>query len=149
MKEHYLKTSELFFSKEDYKITTVLGSCVAVCLWDSVLKFGGINHYLLPQREGSSENSIKYGDISIKELLNKFEKAGSNKNNLKAQIFGGAKILNDNFNIGEKNIEIAFEILKQNNIPVTNSDTGGLNARKIIYYNFNNKIDLITLNKIL
>jgi len=149
MKEHYLKTSELFFSKENYKITTVLGSCVAVCLWDNILKFGGINHYLLPKWDGRNGESIKYGDISLKKLLNEFNKAGSNKKNIQAKIFGGAKILNDNLNIGEKNIEIAFEILKQNNIPVTSSDTGGLNARKIIYYNFNNKIDLITINKIL
>ena len=149
MKDYYLKTSDIFVSKEDYKITTVLGSCVAVCLWDKKLKYGGMIHFLLPQWDKKREQSVKYGDLAINMLIDKMLELGSQNKNLQAEIFGGARMLNQNLNIGNKNVEIAFGILKHQNIPVVNSDTGGIIARKIIFYNLENKIKLIKLPKIL
>ncbi len=149
MKEYYLKTSEIFVSKEEYKITTVLGSCIAVCLWDRLEKYGGINHYLLPKSTEKNPIAIKYGDVSIQELIFRMNKLGSLTKNLEAQVYGGAQVLNEKLTIGKDNIKIAYTILDKHNINIVQSDTGGLIARKIIYYNTTNKIQLIKLNKIL
>jgi len=149
MEAYYLKTSELYVSRKSCKITTVLGSCVAVCLWDKELKYGGMNHFLLPQYNtySSYAPSPKFGDFAINDLILKMNNLGSRTKNLQASIYGGAKIFNIGLNIGEKNIAMAFDVLKRKKIPIIQSDTGGLIARKIIFYNIENKIDLIKIKK--
>ena len=63
--KHYLYPSALFVKKEGHMVTTVLGSCVAVCLYDKVMGIGGINHYMLPFWNGNELASPKYGNIAI------------------------------------------------------------------------------------
>lgn len=135
-KEHYLYPGFLLVEEAPYIVTTVLGSCISLCLWDPVTKTGGINHYMFPLWNGNGSLSFKYGDIAIRELIEKmFEKAG--KRNLIAKVFGGARVLQQSsgsLEIGDRNIEIAKEILKDNGIPIISSDVGGNMGRKIIFH---------------
>ncbi|MEA3450431.1 MAG: chemotaxis protein CheD [Bacteroidota bacterium] len=149
MEVYYLKTSELYVSRKSCKITTVLGSCVAVCLWDKELRYGGMNHFLLPQYNVNSSYapSPKFGDYAINDLILKMNNLGSKTSNIRAKVFGGAKIFNIGLNIGEKNIGMAFDVLKKRKIPIIQQDTGGLIPRKIIFYNIENKIELIKIKK--
>jgi len=133
---HYLLAGAIFAGREPHLVTTVLGSCVSVCLWDSVLRHGGINHFMLPLWNGEGLASPKYGNIAIAKLLERMFELGSDKRNLCAKVFGGGIVLNvkNSFmNIGERNIELAEAALKQAGIPVISADTGGSVGRKIIF----------------
>ena len=136
MNEYFLYPSSLFVSNKPYYIKTVLGSCVSVCLWDKVLKFGGMNHHLLPFWNGQGLASPKYGNIAIEKLIKKMISYGSKKENLKSKIFGGANLFvkkNEIFKIGERNIQIAKDVLHEHKIPIVNQNVGGHYGRKIIF----------------
>jgi len=140
---HFLYPAELFISKTPYQINTILGSCVAVCLYDPVLKIGGINHYMLPYWNGQGLASPKYGNIAIEKLIDKMLSLGSNKNNLKAKIFGGGEVIETQivqFHIGSRNIEIARQMLEEKKIPILNSSVGGKLGRKIEFITFTGEV---------
>ncbi len=115
-------------------ISTVLGSCVAVCLYDQQLRIGGMNHYLLPFWNGNGLQSPKFGNISIPKLIEMMLDMGSSARTMEAKIFGGASMnatMTSNMMIGEKNILVAREILQEYRIAVVASDVGGTQGRKI------------------
>ena len=134
---HFLYPSALFASKEPYIINTILGSCVGVCLYDPILRIGGINHYMLPLWNGQGLASPKYGNIAINKLIEKMLSLGCSTTNLKAKIFGGANIFESNllqFQIGERNIAIAIDLLKEYRIQIVSSSVGGTIGRKIQFF---------------
>ena len=136
MNNFFLYPSTFLAANKPTLITTVLGSCVAVCLWDRVKKIGGMNHYLLPLWNGVGLASPKYGNIAIEKMINKLIDYGSTKNNIQAKVFGGANLFKQKktqFKIGERNIEIALSFLKDYKIRIINQNTGGNYGRKIIF----------------
>jgi Chemotaxis protein; stimulates methylation of MCP proteins len=131
---HFLYPAELYVSKAPYQINTILGSCVAVCLFDPILNIGGMNHFMLPYWNGQGLASPKYGNIANEKLLDKMLSLGCNKNNLKAKIFGGGEVIETQivqFHIGTRNIEVAKLFLEEKKIPIVSSSTGGKLGRKI------------------
>ena len=140
---HYLYPSTLFANRELVHVITVLGSCIAVCLHDPYLSIGGINHYMLPLWNGQGLASPKFGNIAIEKLLSKMYSLGCRRENLVAKIFGGAMLLQSEgsvINIGARNIEIARDILSEQNIPIVTSNTGGNKGRKIIFNTKNGEV---------
>jgi chemotaxis protein CheD len=137
-KKHYLYPAGLFMNKDPYHITTILGTCVSVCLWDQSLKIGGINHFMLPLWNGEGLASPKYGNIAIEKLLEKMEQAGSQKKNIIAKVFGGKEETNATgnncFRIGERNVEMAVDTLAEVKIRVIASSLGGPNGRKLQFF---------------
>lgn len=134
--EHFLYPGALFAHREEYIVTTILGSCVSVCLWDSVNNIGGVNHYLLPLWNGDALPSPRYGNVAIQKLIEKMLALGSKKQDLIAKIFGGAAVLkmSEGFmKIGDRNILLAQDLLKEEKIPIKSSDLGGCVGRKLIY----------------
>jgi len=135
--QHFLYPSTFFASKDPYVVKTILGSCVAICLWDPVSRIGGINHYMLPNWSGNDLPSPKYGNIAIDKLLEKLAQLGARKENLKAKIFGGGELIESKANgayIGERNIRVARMILEEKKIPIVASSTGGKKGRKILFF---------------
>lgn len=132
---HYLYPSTLYTSRNPTEVTTILGSCVAVCLYDPVSRIGGINHYMLPVWGGEGLASPKYGDIAIDKLLQKMLLFGAKKPNLQAKVFGGADSRRDTnvFKIGERNCQLAIMVLEELTIPVISSHLGGELPRKLIF----------------
>ena len=134
IKNHFLYPSTLFASKEPYVVNTILGSCVAVCLYDQVVKAGGINHYMLPFWNGEGLASPKYGNIAIEKLLEKMLHLGCSKKNIIAKVFGGGEVIDtqiSQFHIGERNIVVAHQTLKELKITIAGQSVGGKNGRKI------------------
>lgn len=135
-KEHYLYTGTLFAHRDSYIVSTVLGSCVSTCLWDPVLRMGGINHYQLALWNGVGLASPKYGNIAIEKLIGKMLKLGCKKKNLVAKVFGGASVLDNNnspFKVGEENTLIAQKVLSEIGIKIVAADVGGVHGRKLRY----------------
>ena len=138
--QHFLYPSSLFAAKDPYVIKTILGSCVAICLWDKKLKIGGMNHFMLPNWNGNDLASPKYGNIAIDKLVERMLYLGSDIKNIQAKIFGGGELLesatgNSNM-IGERNIRVARLMLEEKKIPIVASSTGGRRGRKIIFFFF-------------
>ena len=126
----------MFASAQPAEVTTILGSCVAVCLWDRYLGIGGINHYMLPTWNGMELASPKYGNIAIERLTERMLQLGCKKNNLVAKVFGGGEVItvsSSSMHIGERNVMVAEEMLQEQNIPIIGRSTGGKNGRKIIF----------------
>jgi chemotaxis protein CheD len=136
MDKFYLLPGAIFADRRPHIVDTVLGSCVAVVLWDSALHFGGINHFMLPNTKNEGNSSSKYGDVAIQSLLKRMLQLGSRKYDLKAKVFGGSVSdrANGIFQIGQRNTEFAFGALKIEGIPVVSQSVGGGPGRKIIFY---------------
>ena len=136
LKQVYLHPGELYASPEPAKVMIILGSCVAVCLYNSRLSIGGATHFLLPSLEGEGQLSPRYGDVAIERLLQELRLAGSKNKDLHAELYGGASVLQAfssgaNGLIGEKNVKLAVEILSREGIAIARRQTGGLRGRKI------------------
>ncbi len=131
--KHYLYPGAILASSTPHKVTTVLGTCVAVCLWDEALKIGGINHYLLPLWNGEGLASPRYGNIAIDKLVERMVENGSMIQNLKAKVFGGKSDSESIYNIGQRNIDFAEKYLSELRIPIVGKSLGGDKGRKILY----------------
>ncbi len=133
--KHFLFPGGLYVSAPECLITTVLGSCVSVCLWDPLLRAGGMNHFMLPLWNGEGLATPKYGSIAMDKLLEKMLKLGCLQQRLVAKVFGGANLSGTDHQIlmiGDRNIMLALQTLEQWGIPVTASDLGGRYGRKLI-----------------
>ena len=130
----FLHPSTVCVSIDPVWVTTVLGSCVAVCFVDKKRNIGGINHYMMPYWNGDGLESPKYGNISILQLFQKMLDFGAKKEDIVCKIFGGAEVLCEQpsvFNVGQRNIELAYKIVAELGISVVSSSTGGKQGRKI------------------
>jgi chemotaxis protein CheD len=133
----FLQPGQLVVSSSPCTITTILGSCVAVCLRDRLLNIGGINHYLLPHKV-MSEHSARFGAIAIPELIGKLLALGCQTSRLEAKVFGGACVLGPSDSrgghLGTKNVQLARGLLDQAGIRIVAEDVEGFRGRKIIYH---------------
>lgn len=149
--QKYIQVGEFFIGVNATQVCTILGSCVAVCLYDRVEKIGGMNHYLIPLWNGNGLQSPKYGNIAIHRLLEGMINLGSKVCNLEAKIFGGGNVIDavsqEAMMIGRKNILIAQEILDTYRIPVIASDVGGVLGRRIMLQSETGKVLLNYLNE--
>lgn len=137
--DHFLFPSTIFVSKTPARVQTILGSCIAVCLFDQIHGYGAINHYMLPWWNGDSMPSPKYGDIAVIRLIESMLHLGSRRENIVAKVFGGADQLTIG-NIGQKNIVTAEQILNRESITIIARSTGGVSGRKIIFHTDTNKV---------
>lgn len=119
--------------RSDVVLTTVLGSCVAVCLCDPVRQIGGMNHFLLPYGDSSGGGgvSMRYGTYAMELLINGLLKQGAHKERLQAKIFGGARMNEKLRDIGSSNAAFAKEFLAEENIPIVAESLAGNAARRI------------------
>ena len=133
----YLLPGELHVSGEPCQIRTILGSCVAICLWDSRQRAGGMNHFLLPASREGEPASQRFADVATSVLLQKLSLLGCRPANLRAKIFGGAAMFQNRnrlaVSLGTQNVVAALHLMKSVGIPVAVQETGGTRGRKIIF----------------
>lgn len=134
---------EYYVSRKQEVISTLLGSCVAACLYDPVNRVFGMNHFLLAHRHYAQNVPIiqseegRYGIYAMELLINALMKQGANKLNLKAKCFGGGNVLKlreDKENqktVGDVNVEFIKEFLKNEKIPIVSSSLGGNHGRNV------------------
>lgn len=124
-------------------IHTILGSCIAVCLFDKENHIGGMNHFLLPQQSPSKKRSTKsnsgwFGLDSMEAMINRILELGGAFSNLKAKVFGGGQVVENltpfNINVAEENIKFILNYLIEKKIPIIAKDVGGCYGRKVLYY---------------
>lgn len=133
----YLHAGRIAVSGEPCRVTTILGSCVAVGVWDPVARVGGLNHFLLPHGADNLSPSPRYGRVAIDQLLEAVVNAGASRTRLQAKLFGGACVLQAfqhmAGHLGQRNVEVAREVLRDHAIPVCAEDVEGERGRKLIF----------------
>jgi chemotaxis protein CheD len=133
---------EYYVSNTQEVISTLLGSCVAACLYDPINNVIGMNHFLLAYKHHSFNHSLiesdegRYGIHAMELLINDMMAKGANRSHLKAKCFGGGDVLHLHGDLGRRsvggaNIDFIREFLKGENIPVTGSSLGGNNGRNV------------------
>lgn len=144
----FLLPGEYLVSKQPHLISTLLGSCVSVCLYHPQYHFGGMNHYMLT-KSASGERSAKYGEYANQVLLQFMERACGSLAGVEAMIFGGANVvgnISSGEQIGDRNVLLARQMLQKYGIRVTREHVGGTVGLKLHYQNWDNKIQVIPMN---
>lgn len=115
-------------------ISTILGSCVAACLWDDTAGIGGMNHILVAQKTVGGVACDFAGVNAMELLINALVRKGAVRGNLKAKVFGGARMVQGLSDIGRANGAFALDFLEQEGIPCLGHSLGGTSARHIRFY---------------
>ena len=131
----FLQPGHLIVSPHPVAITTILGSCVAVCLWDAKRGVGGMNHFMLPIPVTSHAASPRFGNVAMEQLLARVHAEGGRTGSLRAKVYGGASMFRDGTNhLGARNGELAIAFLRRVAIPVVEQDLGGTRGRKLVFH---------------
>lgn len=136
---------EYFISSEELMIMTVLGSCIAACIRDRIHGIGGMNHFMLPEAaEGDdvASYSMRYGACAMEVLINGLLKAGAERQNLEAKVFGGGNVIGSStrLTVGERNAQFVNEFLATEGIPITASDLNQTWGRKVLFFPTTGKV---------
>jgi chemotaxis protein CheD len=146
----YLHPGKLLVCQVPTMISTILGSCVALCLWDESARIGGMNHYLLPTAPPLDADSLRFGSAANERLLADLLAAGAGKLRLRAMMFGGACVVaafkghGDN-HLGRQNADAARGFLERQRIPLVIENAGGDHGRKIIFHTGDGRVLVKTL----
>ena len=142
----YLQPGQLVAACVATAIKTILGSCIAVCLWDEQARAGGMNHYLLPRGSARSEAPDRFGTTAIPRLIDAVAQQGGKRERMRAKVFGGAALLSSASSgaarIGAQNAHVALELLEAAGIPIVSRDLGGERGRKIVFYTDTGSVSL-------
>lgn len=149
---------EYYISTTGEVISTVLGSCISVCMYDPIKGIGGMNHFMLPESSGASEkyytqnklnteqlteNSMRYGITAMEILIGELQKKGAHRVNLRAKIFGGGNVITKTTtgpSVGDKNIGFARAYLKTEGIKIESENVGNTYGRKIFFLTGKNSV---------
>ncbi|MDJ0977117.1 MAG: chemotaxis protein CheD [Erythrobacter sp.] len=135
LKKRTVVQGEAFASSDPaHELNTILGSCVATCLFDPVARVGGMNHFLLAEPPKSARNETfdsNYGLYLMELLINEMLKLGANKSRLKGRLYGGASINPELGPIGTANASFARHFMAREGIQTVFEDLEGTRARRI------------------
>lgn len=115
-------------------ITTVLGSCIAACLWDPRARIGGMNHFLLPEGPPGDGSPLRYGLHAMELLINALLRQGADRTSLRAKLFGGGQLLPHLPDIGARNVTFAQDFLRREGILCIGGSTGGPRGRRLRFW---------------
>ncbi|NJM32278.1 MAG: chemotaxis protein CheD [Limnobacter sp.] len=145
---------ECYASWQPAEISTLLGSCVAACLYDKRLNIGGMNHFMLPDSPEpvraelaasaqpamphslTSSAPFCYGLAAMQKLIEDLMQMGAKREHLVAKVFGGANMTDCNTlaHIGKRNCEFVMRFLQQEGIRLCAADLGGVTSRRVRFY---------------
>lgn len=136
-----LTSGEYFATQNGEVLYTVVGSCIATCIYDEGRKVAGMNHFLLPGMvhpdEMLSSEVGRYGMFAMELLIGELIKLGAQRDKLQAKLFGGGKVLTfrrDDGDVTGSNIRFARKFLELEGIPTVKEDLGGKRGRKILFF---------------
>lgn len=134
---------EVIASNNGLILETLLGSCIAVCLWDPIAGVGGMNHFILPDSTDSSKAPANFGVHAIRLLIDQCISLGGNRSRLEAKVFGGGQMLAciaSEGSVSQRNVQFVHEFLAAEHIPVVSKDVAGVCARRISFDTRSGKI---------
>lgn len=131
-------------SREPLVLDTVLGSCIAACMYDPVAGIGGMNHFMLPDGiDPDNPTSTRYGVNAMELLITDLVKQGGNRKRLRAKIFGGGHVLKvrENLNgVPQRNIQFVRRFLDTEQVPIVTEDVGGYQPRRVLFHTHTSRV---------
>lgn len=125
-------------------ISTLLGSCVGVCLHDAVARVGGMNHFLLGEPDSATPmmagDMQRYGIHAMELLINAMMQRGAQRSRLRAHIYGGANIVAGLGAIGSSNAAFARNFMATEGIAIAHIDVGGVQPRKVEFMPYEGRV---------
>ncbi len=149
IQDYFLRPGFIYLPDKPTTISAVLGSSVAVSLYDRFMGVGGMNHFLFPRVDQKNKTTALYGNIAVLTLIRMMTANGSSFSNLEAQIFGGA--FNDEYSqrdIGRDNYQTARRILSGRGIKIVSEDVGGVLGRKIVFNTATYEIGILKVGRL-
>lgn len=137
MKDVTLYLGEIRVATEPTLVKTLLGSCIAVCLYDPVRGVGGMNHFMLPASQADDGASARFGVPAMEGLIGALLDLGASPRRLAAKVFGGAHVLDVEESVGgvpQRNIDFIRTYLRAGGLPVLAEDVGGYDPRQVHFY---------------
>jgi chemotaxis protein CheD len=144
--EIFVQPGEFYWGDSDTRIRTILGSCIAICLWHPVKRVGGMCHFMLPGMSKSQPLSgrdrntpARYSEDALELFLEEIKKSRTVPSEYEAKIFGGGCLICDEMGkggdsaIGNRNIESAKRLLSDRKVKIVAEDLGGNFHRKIFF----------------
>ncbi len=143
---YYLKPGELHIADRPGIVTTVLGSCVSVTMFNRRREIGAICHGLMPEqtekhRSGrNNDDGFKYMDYSIKYMIDQFKSFGIEPLEIEAKLFGGADMFPKGegdrkyLSVGKQNVRVALLTMEREGLTIQRRDIGGTQGRKLHFY---------------
>jgi chemotaxis protein CheD len=135
---HYLIPGKIFAAAQPFAISTIVGSGVSLCLWDSEQRIGGANHFILPEGPEDSVNATRYANVANAALLRRMLELGAQRHALEARIFGGSlptvTFSSGGDCLGDQNVQVVTAFLKMNSIRIVQSEVGGTHGRKLVFH---------------
>jgi len=131
---------EYYVTTADEVVSTVLGSCVAACIWDPVARIGGMNHFMIPtatrQRTeaGAIDDAARYGIFAMEFLVNTILRHGGERSRLKTKIAGGGHVMPIATDIGQRNIDFVRHYMATEGLELTSEHVGGPYPMKVIFH---------------
>lgn len=135
-RERYVHPGHVLVSAEGLRLSTVLGSCVSVCIFDLRARVGGMNHFVLPEESATGSGSTRFAGPAIQALIRETLAVGADRRRLEAKVFGGtsrADHASNGFHVGSRNVEVARRLLAADDIPIVRDDVGGSRGRKLVF----------------
>jgi chemotaxis protein CheD len=150
--DHFLTMSQILVAADPAEIKTVVGSCIALCLWDRRTKIGGMAHIVLPERNGDTNaDEGKYADTAVSCLVSRMAARGAEPRNFMAACVGGASMFHpsriSSCAVGTKNALSVRAQLEKLKIPIAMEDVGGFSGRKVAFYCSDGKLEVTVLNR--
>ncbi|HJV86084.1 MAG TPA: chemotaxis protein CheD [Noviherbaspirillum sp.] len=137
--EIFLQPGEYFVGNADYRIRTLLGSCVSITLWHPCLRIGAMSHFLLASRPAHviAEPDGRYGEEAMWLMLRELRAAGITPRECQGKVFGGGDMFPGAraapIHVGKRNGETARELLRAHGIPILSESLFGVGHRQIIF----------------
>jgi len=142
-----LSSGEYYATSNGEVLYTVVGSCIATCIYDRERGVAGMNHFLLPGMvhpdDMLSSELGRYGMFAMELLIGELIKLGARRQGLQAKLFGGGKVLRFRSNDGDitgSNIRFAKKFLELEGIPAVKEDLGGNDGRKILFFSDSDRV---------
>jgi two-component system, chemotaxis family, protein-glutamate methylesterase/glutaminase len=134
MEQQFLLPTDYYASRKPTLYRTVLGSCVSVCLHNARRGIAAMNHFMLPDAGGRTDDIGRFGDTATERIIKTLMVIDRDPRNFRAQLFGGGAVLGplgSGSHIGERNIEVARRVVEAAAITIDHEDVGGTSGRRI------------------
>lgn len=132
---------EFYVSTQDMVLVTVLGSCVAACVRDTVSGIGGMNHFMLPENAEEMRGALiapsaRYGAHAMEMLINELLKRGARRERLEVKVFGGGNVIPrmSHAQIGTRNANFVIDYIERERMPLAAADLLDDYARKVYFF---------------
>ena len=141
----HLNPGALLVTRQAQWVVTVLGSCVAVTMFDRASGLAAICHAMLPRAPGSAlpasddEQRLRYVGQVLPAMLALFQDRGVRRGRIETKLFGGANMFTwreprvGDYKIGEANVAAVRQLLEREGLQVAAENTGGRRGRKIFF----------------